>query len=260
MTESLSKIIAETLSSGIEPLHRTYLGIYDGYGDVPVAYLTETEVFTSVSGVVADYKKAIDGNEVGKRFSLSCISNAVRTLERLNEKDRQVSFITADVMSSFLRGNVASDIKSVVKDDTDLSKVCLMTDEDILVRGGEKAADGIADLRGMGFSVAVRSFNGEQSLSALMKIPVNYVFLSPEMTALSRSRNKSGLFTALTGLLRSLRIDAVLCGVEDDDAIRDATAAECFGIMPSNGYAGQFKFRKGAAALNEILSDGDKVL
>ena len=34
MAEVLTNIIAETLSSGVEPLNRKYYGIYDGYGEL----------------------------------------------------------------------------------------------------------------------------------------------------------------------------------------------------------------------------------
>lgn len=259
MTETLTKIITETLSSGVEPLHRKYYGIYDGYGEVPTAYLTETEVFTAASGIVADYRKAIENTEVGRRFSLSCIESAIRTVRGLREADRQVSFITAEVTGSFLSGNVLKDLDGLL-DDLSGEKICLTFSEKTLIEGGEKVAEGIADARGIGFSAAVYGFNGEGSLSALMRVPVNYAFLSPEMIAKTRSRDKSGLFTAFTGLMRSLRISTVLCGVNNDDAIRDATAAECFGIMPSEDYAGQFNFRKGSAEFNDIVADGERVL
>lgn len=259
MAEVLTKIITETLSSGVEPLHRKYYGVYDGYGEVPIAYFTETEVFTSVSGIVADYKSAIENTETGRRFSLSCIASAIRAVRELRERDRQISFITAEVTGSFLRGNVLKDLDGILGDVSG-EKICLAFSEKALIEGGEKVAEGIADARGMGFSAAVYGFNGEESLSALMRVPVNYAFLSPEMTVKTRNRDKSGLFTALTGLMRSLRISTVLCGVDGDDAIRDATATECFGIMPSDGYTGQFNFRKGGADINDILSDGERVL
>ena len=260
MAEVLTKIIAETLSSGVEPLHRRYHGIYDGYGDVPIAYFTETEVFTTASGIVSDYKGAIENTEVGRRFSLSCIANAIRVARKLQSSDRQVSFITAEVTASFLKGNVLKDLEGLLDDDVKSENICLTFTEKTLIEGGEKVAEGIADARGMGFSVAVYGFNGEESLSALMRVPVNYAFLSPEMTALSRDRNKPGVFTALIGLMRSLRVSTVLSGVESDDSIRDATAAGCFGIMPSNAYTGQFNFCKGGGELKDILSDGERAL
>ena len=260
MTDTLAKIIAETMSSGVEPLHRKYHGIYDGYGDVPNAYLTETEVFTAVSGIVADYKAAIDANETGKRFSRSCVENAVRALDKLKSGDRRISFITAEVTSSFLTDDVIKNLDGVLEDGEDRSAICLTFTEKAMISGGDKFAEGVADARGLGFSTAVYDFNGEQSLSALMKMPVDYAFLSPAVSALSRDRNKPGLFTALTGLLRSLRISAILCGVKNDDAIRDAIAAECFGVMPAEDYSGQFVFKKGGRDLNDIFSDGDETL
>ena len=259
MTETIAKIIAETLTSGIEPLHRKYVGIYDGYGDVPTAYLTETEIFTTASGVVKEYRDAIEKNETGKRFSLSCVENAVRALNKLKKKDRRVTFVTAEVTESFLSEGV-KELEKVLEQGVNPSEICLTFSEKALIDGGEKVAEGIADARGMGFLTAISSFNGEESLSALMKVTVDYAFLSPTVTALSSDRNKRGVFTALTGLLNPLRISAVLCGVKDDDTIRSATATECFGVIPSDEYSGQFAYKKGGRELQDILSDGDETL
>ncbi|MBO4594876.1 MAG: EAL domain-containing protein [Clostridia bacterium] len=258
--EVISNIIAETLSSGIEPLHRKYHGIYDGYGDIPTALFTETEVFTSATGVITGYKGSIDKSEIGRRFSLSSIANAIRVLNELEKHDVRVSFVTAEITSSFLSGDVAKDLGELLNESVKPESVCLVIDEERLKDGGEKVAEGVAEARGMGFPVAVNGFDGEQSLSSLMKVTVDYAFLSPDMTARLKDRNKEGLFTALTGLLRSLRVSTVLCGVKDDELIRDATAAECFGIMPSDDYAGQFNFRKGGGELKEIISDGERAL
>lgn len=260
MTDTLSKIIAETLSSGVEPIGRKYFGIYDGYGDVPIAYFTKAEVFTALSGIVRDYEKAIDKNEVGKRFSLSCIENAVRALTELKKKDKPVSFISASVTTSFMSGDVLKDLETVSMGEIERSNVCLTFTEKAMTDGGDDFIKGVADARGMGFSTAVCDFNGEQSLSLLMDSPVDYVFLSPEFTSLSENRNKHGVFTSFTGLMRSLRISAILCGVKTDDVIREATASECFGIMPSVDYSGQFSFRKGGRELKDILSDGESAL
>ena len=260
MAEVLTKIIEETLASGVEPLNRRYYGIYDGYGDVPCAYLNETEVFTTESGIIKDYGRVIEGSEIGKRFSLSEIGSAHRAAEELRRNDRQIAFMTARVTRSFLSGDIAKDLEALKGSGVNGEQVCLTFTEETLTKGGAKVAEGIAEARGQGFKTAVYGFNGEQSLSALMKVPVDYAFISAEMTAVLRSRNKAGLFTAVTGLLRSLRIAAILCGIKDDDAIRDATASECFGIMPADDYKGQFNFGKGGRELKEIITDGESVL
>ena len=169
MAEVLTKIITETLSSGVEPLHRKYYGIYDGYGEVPIAYLTETEVFTAASGIVADYRNAIENTEVGRRFSLSCIASAIRAVRGLREVDRQVSFITAEVTGSFLSGNVLKDLDGLL-DDVSGEKICLAFSEKTLTEGGEKVKGGIQDYASAKINIKLTQKQDDGSYGELLDV------------------------------------------------------------------------------------------
>ena len=260
MTEDYKRVISETLASGVEPISRKYSGVYDGYGEEPIAYFTETEIFTAASGIVSGYRAAIDDNEIGVRFSLSGISSAYEANVRLNESDKRVYFITADITKSFLTGDTAKLLDGLVKRGVNGDGICRTFTEKAITDGKDAAINGNADARGMGFKTAINAFGGELPLSVLMRTPVDYLFLSPQFTATLRWRDTKGAFTAFTGLLGALRIRAVLCGVKDDDAIRDATAAECFGIVPAADYKGQFSYSERGKDLKDILSYGVNAL
>ena len=234
MSEVVTKIISETLASGVEPLRRRYYGVYDGYDDMPVAYVVETEVFLSATGVITGYEQAIDDRAVGIKWSISNIAAAYRALQRLREKDKKAAFITASVTTSFLESDVEKSLLS-----------------------SEKARKGAETLRAMGYGAAIFGFSGAQSLNSVTEAPVDYVFLSSEVTALSGDRDKPGVFTALMSLLRALRCEIVLCGVKNDDVIRDATASECFGVMPDAEYQGEFSFPMNGVEIDTILQGED---
>ena len=110
MSEAITKIINQTLASGVEPLRRVYHGVFDGYEDLPVAYVTETEVFLTATGVIKNYEDAIEEKEVGRRWSISNIAAAHRALTTIRENGKKANFVTAFVTKSFLEGNVADDL------------------------------------------------------------------------------------------------------------------------------------------------------
>lgn len=254
MSEVITKIITETLASGIEPLQRSYKGVYDGYDDRPVAYLTETAVFTTETGVLTGYEDAINENDTGRRWSLSNITAACRAIERLAEGDKHPAFLTAAVTKSFLEGDVAKDLADLEEAGIRGDGICLLVNEKDLA-ADSRAADGVAEARSFGYKTAIYGYSGTQSLLSLTATPADYVFLAPEITALAEDHNKPGLFTALTTLLRSLRTEIILCGVKNDDTIRDAIAAECFGVVPDPSYEGEFAFPKENLDIDTILSD-----
>lgn len=260
MSEPIARIISETLASGVEPLRRRYRAIYDGYGDVPTAYFTETEVFTSATGVMTGYEKAVDGTDTGRRLSLSNIRSAAYALERLHEKEKNPAFVTAFVTRSFLTGDVKEDLASLEKEGVNPDGICLAFYEDALVLGKEKAREGISEARSMGYQTAICDFSGEQSVASVSEGNAEYVFFSEKMTALTLDRNKPGVFTALTSLLKALRFRIVLCGVKNDAQMREGTAAECYGVIPDDEYVGEFTFPKGGRDLEEILTEEDDVL
>ena len=259
MSEVVANIINDTLASGVEPLRRLYHGIYDGYDDVAIAYVSETEIFLTVTGRLPDYESKIDLRPVGIKWSVSNIVAAYRALQKLREKGKRVRFITAFVTTSFLEGDVESALTDLAaKGITGEGIVLAIREKTILT--SVKARKGIEMLRAMGYGAAIYGFSGQESLTGLTEAAVDYVFLTESLTALSGDRDKPGLFTALMTLLRALRCEIVLCGVKNDDVIRDATASECFGVMPSAAYEGEFSFPKAGQDIAEILSTEDGTL
>ena len=256
VSQVAKKIIKETLASGVEPLRRVFNGVYDGYDDVPVAYVSETEVFLSATGVLKDYQDAIEEREVGVRWSASNVAAAYRALSAIRSAGKKAAFVTASVTKSFLEGDVENALSALESDGVTGEGIVLAVREKSLL-SSQKAKEGIEKARAMGYKVAVFGFSGEQSLNAITTAPVDYAFLAPALTALSGDRDKPGLFTAITTLLRALRVSIVLCGVKTDDVIRDATAAECFGVMPDQTYEGEFSFPKSALALDEVIAQGE---
>lgn len=258
MPIAIENIINETLASGVEPLRRLYKGVYDGYDDEPIAYVSETEVFLTSTGVITDYDAAIDDKEVGKRWSVSNVAAAHRALNAIREAGKKAVFVAAFVTKSFLEGDVEGALSALEEEGITGESLVIAFRERVLLTSS-KAINGVATLRAMGYKAAVYGFSGEQSLATLTAAPVDYVFFAPELTAFSGDRDKPGLFTAVTTLVRALRTSIVLCGVKSDDVIRDATAAECFGVMPDQTYEGEFSFPKTGLTLDEVLGGEARV-
>lgn len=256
MSEVVERVVTETLASGVAPLRRVYSGVYDGYGEAPIAYVTETQVFTTETGIITGYVDAIERSEVGIRWSVSNIKNAFRTVAKLVNKDVRPAFVTAPVTESFMKDEVITHLDNIDDYGYDHSSVCLTFSEKAVIEGGSKVAEGIAAARSMGYQTAIADFSGAQSLAAMTEVKVDVLFFAPSLTASIGDRNKPDFFAALIGLVKSLRMEIILTGVDGDDEIREATAAECFGVMPSDNYSGEFSF-SGKRDLEEIERDGE---
>ena len=76
--ELFDRLVKETVSSGIEPVTLNFTGIYDCYSARPVAYGTETEMFSSVNGKIKNIADKTDKTETGKNFSVHNIRKADR--------------------------------------------------------------------------------------------------------------------------------------------------------------------------------------
>ena len=259
MSEVVEKIIAETLESGIKPINRKFRGVYDGYGERPIAYLTETEVFTTASGLLNGYESAIENAKIGIKWSIGNVKGAFRALGVLEAADNHPTFLTASVTKSFLKANVHELLAEFEEIDAAKKERIVLTFAESATED-ERALKGISEARGAGFKTAIKDFGGNRSLSALNAAPTDYVFFSPEMTALAGDRNKPGVFNAFASLLRSLRTEIILTGVKNDETIRESIATECFGIMPAENYRGEFDFPQGARDLESIKSDGEAIL
>ena len=90
-------------------------------------------------------------------------------------------------------------------------------------------------------------------IASLIRVPVDYAILAPWLTALADSRGKSASVAALTAFIRSLDIQVIGDGVQNDAQISALSRADSYGYIPSSGYQGTVEHGKLRMTLTEVL-------
>ena len=70
-----------------------------------------------------------------------------------------------------------------------------------------------------------------------MRLPVDYAFLSPEVTALADDRVHSDVLTGLVGYLHAMGQKVIAEDVSSDGQLRALERLECFGYLPSESFS-----------------------
>ena len=254
--------VNETVLSGIAPLQQRYVGVFDGYVECPEAYVARTELFSSVNGTMKEIRELIDDKEIGVRVTMRNLAHGIRTMQALRDKGRTTRWLSIEASTSLLLcDDVFSMLDEVIKSEsfTEPERICFEFLPSIMNADREKVQKGLADVKAAGFLIAIAPIDRDFALSLLMDMPVDYVVLSKEMTALTTDRNKPGFLAAMIGLLQTMRISVVADGVKNDDEIRELTTVECFGFIPTEDYSGEFLLKANARTEEEILSDEEGV-
>ena len=256
MMNVFERTVNETVLSGIAPLQQNYFGVFDGYVEHPLAYRAHTTLFTTASGTVDEIRDLVNDNELGVRLSLRNLAHAIRTMQELSDKDHTIRWISVEASLSLLKNKDALALISDVLEKEhceDASKICLeflpyKSDDDF-----EQIKIGMADVKACGLMIGIAPIGQNFAISTLVDLPIDYVVLSEEMTALATDRNKPGVLAALIGLLHTMNIQVIAEGVDNDDQIRELTAVECFGFLPLPTYTGEFMLPMGSLSRDEIM-------
>ncbi len=247
--ELFDRLVNETVSSGIEPVTLNFTGIYDCYSARPVAYRTETEMFSSVSGKIKEAAEKVDKTETGKNFTAHNIVKAIRCIKAMVAEKRRISWISVSATTAFLtQDDLYSALDNIFKAEnfTENDKLCLEFSKSILTAEREKVLKGLADLKVLGVKTVISGVAADDfPTSALLDVAVDTVILTPAITGLALDRNKPGVLASLIRFLRSMDVSVIAEGVTGDDELRELNKAECFGFVPSENDSGRLTVIKG---------------
>lgn len=260
--ELFDRLVKETVSSGIEPVTLNFTGIYDCYSARPVAYRTETEMFSSVNGKIKNIADKTDKTETGKNFSIHNVRKAIRCIKAMTAAERRFSWISVTGTTAFLtQDDLYSVADGIFKEEnfTETGKLCIEFSKNILNADRDKVLKGLADLKVLGIKTVISGVAADGfPTSALLDVAVDHVILTPEITALALDRNKPGVLSSLIRFLRSMDVSVIAEGVSDDDTLRELNKAECFGFIPSKNYSGRFPVIKGSQDFASALCEKEE--
>lgn len=262
------RVVTETVRSGNEPLKLTYVGIYDGHLGEAIAYRTQTELFcSSVGALKQSYVDTVDFTEVGADLTFRNVVHAIRELSKLNAAEKFPEWVSVKASASFLLSDGLYEAMTKVVEDEGLKKpekICFEFEKSIFSADREGVRKGLTDLKTIGFKTMIGNFATDGfPITTLLDVPVDYVVLTPEVTALALDRNKTDVLPALVRFLRSMNVETIAAGVESDAAIKELNKMECFGILPSEDYHGRFSMNlraKGVHGYKDVIKTTEENL
>ena len=257
--ELFDRIVSETVSSEIEPVAFKFTGIYDCYSAKPLAYRTETELFSSLYGKITDFSEKIDASETGRNLTLYAIRKAIRYLKKFKAAERKIEWISVTGTTAFLFDeDLYGTLKALFDKEnfSETDKICIEFTKNIFTLDRQKVLKGLADLKVIGIKTVISGFAADGfPVSALLDVSVDAVILSPEITALALDRNKPDVLSSLVRFVKSMNANVIAEGAATDDEIRELNKMECFGFIPSKDYSGRFTFKAEKRDFASALED-----
>ncbi|MBR4910956.1 MAG: EAL domain-containing protein [Clostridia bacterium] len=263
--EADARFIKMTLDSGIAPLETRYSQINSCYEKLPVAYRSYTYVNSVVEGVVSPekYSYASDETEVGVRLASYNIKSAMKAIEQFILAGRKFEFVSVRIPPRMV---LETDFYGAIKAILDQygfnfpDKLCLEFPRTVLFEDEEKARMAILSMKLLKVKTMMSGCGEKDSpITPLVNLPFDYLLLSPFITSLSASREKSVTAAALIAFLKGLPAEIIADGVVSDDQITALSRAGCFGYIPSSNYSGGVTHGRLRMPLEEAVAQKDEV-
>ena len=236
--------VRQTKESGVPPLELRYCPINDCYSKMPIAYRTATLINSVVMGVIQqeEYSFAANFTETGIRLAKWNIMEAVRAIRAFEEAGRHVQWISVRCPVSLATNVDLYEWMGDLLRKTGLEtpeKLCLEFPQSILYAKEASAGHSILDMKLLKVRTIMSGCAaGDCPTSRLTAIPMDMVLLDRATTAYTGSRNKPNLIPTLVQYIRSMRVEVVADGVNDDEQIRALNRAECVGYTTLPTYVG----------------------
>ena len=233
-----------TLESGVAPLELRYAQINSCYKKLPVAYRTFTYLNSITQGVLGpeNYSFAADETEQGIRLAGRNIKEAVKAIKSFEINNRKIDFISVRCPACLVvRDDFYEWMKNLIAETglADSTKLCLEFSQSLLYEDLEKVRLGILNLKILNVRSMMSGLTSNSCpIASLMTVPVDFVVITPEFTALADNRNKGSALMSLIGFIKSLQIEIIADGALNDEQIRLLSRQEVYGYIPSPLYVG----------------------
>ncbi len=237
--------VKKTVNSGVRPIVLRYSQINGTDTNLPIAYRTQTYIRSNTLGVLTplEYTQSCDGVESGLRLAEWNVVEAMRQITALVKKGRQVEWVSVRCpselavkveMYTWMRRLIAREHFKYPE------KLCIEFPVSLLSERTELARLSVLDMKLLGVKTMLVDCAADNCpMSRLVQIPVDFVLITPEVTALAGSRNKPEVFPTLVSYLRSMRTAVYADGVQKDSQITTLLRSDCAGYAVSADYKGK---------------------
>ena len=259
-----ARFVKMTLDSGVAPLEIRYSQINSCYRKLPIAYRSYTYINSIVEGVISPekYSYAADESEAGIRLARFNMKAAMQAVEKFILAGRKIEFISVRVPSRWvLEQDFYGTIKAILDEEGFQfpDKLCLEFPRTVLYEDEEKARMAILSMKLLKVKTMLAGCGEKDApVTPLFNLPFDYVLLSPVVTSLVTSRDKSTSALSFVSFLRDLHCEVVGDGVSSDDQITALSRANCFGYIPSSGYEGAVQHGRLRMPLDEAVAQKEE--
>lgn len=257
-------LVRMTLDSGVSPMEVRYCQINSCYRKLPMAYRSFTYVNSITSGVLSPerYEMAADVTDAGLELARWNVLAAIKAVKRFELAGRKVEFVTARCPARLaLEVDTFEWMKSILKEAnfSEPEKICIEFPQSLLYGDLEKARLSILNFKLLKVRTMM-SGCGEADcpVASLVKVPLDYVLLSQDLTHVCDSRTSGTAVVSLINFLRSLNIDVIADAVMTDNQIRVLNRADCVGYIPSPAFKGSVEHGPLRMRLDEAVFQRDE--
>ena len=253
-----------TLESGVAPLEMRFSQINHCYRKRPIAYRSHTFINSVTMGVLTpeQYTFASDGTERGITLARWNIEQAIATIRAMQAAGRNVQFVTARCPARLALEDDLFEWMKGLLDELDFHTpelLCLEFPQSLLFEDEEKVRLSILNMKLLKVKTMMSGCGADDCpIAKLIRIPVDYVLLDPDVTTLIDNRNKSNAIQSLIGYLRSIPVEVIGEGVYNENQITALSRSDCFGYIPSSGFQGDVFHGSLRMTLGEAVSQREE--
>lgn len=241
---NISESVAKAVRAGVAPLELQYRAIRACNNQQSIAFRSEAVLNSLELGVLtqsqfAEAYAVSDPEGVGLRVTDWAIARALEARSSFSDEEKTDMFVSVACPVAYAeQSDFYNRLKNLLKvssyDPKKGAKLCLEFPDSLLLSEKDvKTAMLDAKLLGVKTMIVCKDASS-CPLMKLVEIPVDYVVLSAETTALLQSRNKPGVFAALVQLVHSLNAAVVADGVQTTEQMRQLTRLNCEGYIHQN--------------------------
>lgn len=241
---NISESVAKAVQAGVAPLELQYRAIRACNNQQSIAFRSEMLLNSLQLGVLSQKQFAqsyqnSDPDGVGLRVTDWAIARVLEARSSFTTGEKTDMFISVACPVAYAeQSDFYNRLKNLLKvaayNPKKGAKLCLEF-SDSLLSSEKDVKTAILDAKLLGVNTMIVSNDALSCpLMKLVEIPVDYVILSAQTTALLQSRDKPGVFAALVQLVHSLNAAVVADGVQTTEQMRQLSRLNCEGYIHQN--------------------------
>lgn len=229
--------IRMSVDSGVAPLELRFFPIVNCESGYPVAYRTVTTIHSILLGDLPEpaYLYVSDPRDCGVELLKHNIQHAIEAIRKFEKKERHLLFLSVHCPAELVESenvDLFELISGVLKKNPNLDpqKLCLEFPASVLEKETGRAHTAILDMKVLKVRTAIVGCGAEEfPIAKLLTVPPDFVILDPSATEWAGSRNKPQLLSSLVSYIKSMNIEAIAEGT--DEQRRSMRGTECVGFI-----------------------------